>query len=89
MSQVSGTAATYSPQKASNGQYVYSKDKRVNHVLNKVGASDSRVVQNLSQVQGFSQVGGTNLTTGVFSSPQTTPGQLSFQEIQQLTEEEL
>lgn len=61
----------------------------MNATLNKVGASDSRVVQNLGQVSGFSQVNNSNLTSGVFSSPQTGPNQALFSEIQQLTEEEL
>ena len=84
----SGVSSNYSPQKSSNGQYIYSKSKRVNQVLNQVGASESRVVQNHNQAQGFGQNNQANLTSGVFSSPQTGPNP-NFFDIQQLSEEEL
>lgn len=47
MSQIGSTSSNYSPQKSSSGQYIYSKSKKVNQVLNQVCMSDSRVVSNL------------------------------------------
>ena len=69
--------------------YVYSKDKKINQVLNQIGLHDSRVIQNLGQVQGFSQNNNTSLTSGVFSSPQGVQAQASYHDAAQLTEEEL
>ena len=88
MSQ-NGSSTNYSPQKSSSGHYIYSKSKKVNQLLNQVGATDSRIISNHNQAQGFGQGNGTNLTTGVFSSPQTGGQPNIFQDIQQLTEEEL
>jgi phage repressor protein C with HTH and peptisase S24 domain len=47
MSQIGSSSSNYSPQKSSSGQYIYSKSKKVNQVLNSVGLSDSRVASNL------------------------------------------
>lgn len=76
MASSTGTSSSnYSPQKASSGLYIYSKSKKVNQVLNQMVVSDSRIVQNLGQVQGFShQTNNSNLTSGVFSTPQTSTG---------------
>ena len=72
-----------SPVKNINGMYQYSKDKKINMVLNNVGQIGSEDHNMIREVTGFNSSNVNN--NGCFSIPQGSAGI----EASQLTEEEL